>query len=198
MTDTTPDHDPRSAPASGQPSEDGCAAFYRVNGYSPDESVGYLMRRIIASLGQEVDRELEPAGLTNAQWVPLLKLHMGAASTVAELARECQLDAGSMTRMLDRLEAKTLVRRVRSSRDRRVVNLELTDEGRQVAQGIPSVLCRVQNAHLDGFSVEEWQQLKTLLRRMLANTRSGRYQAAGPTPPAAPSASAASDTPASS
>ena len=69
--------------------------FYQAEGYTPDDSVGYLMRRIIALLAQGVEREMEPAGLTNAQWVPLLKLYMGCASTAAELARQCELDAGS-------------------------------------------------------------------------------------------------------
>lgn len=145
--------------------------FYRPDGYRPDDSVGYLMRRIISAVGQEVDHELEPSGLTNAQWVPLLKLHMGTASSVAEVARECQLDAGSMTRLLDRLEAKGLVRRLRTSKDRRVVNLELTDEGREAAKQIPQVLCRVQNAHLQGFSSDEWDTLKILLRRILDNAQ---------------------------
>jgi DNA-binding MarR family transcriptional regulator len=116
-----------------------------------------------------VDVALEPSGLTHAQWIPLFKLYMGQASTVAELARESELDAGAMTRLLDRLEAKGLVSRVRSSSDRRVVNLELTPEGREAAKQIPEVLCKVQNAFLQGFSVEEWQQLKDLLRRVLAN-----------------------------
>ncbi|MGH8846546.1 MAG: MarR family winged helix-turn-helix transcriptional regulator [Polaromonas sp.] len=141
--------------------------FYRAEGYKPDDSIGYLMRRIIAMLAQGVERELEPTGLTNAQWVPLLKLYMGSASTAAELARLCELDAGSMTRLLDRLEAKQLCRRVRSSDDRRVVNLELTEAGRVAAKEIPAILSRVQNAHLAGFSVEEWQTLKGYLRRIL-------------------------------
>lgn len=140
--------------------------FYRAEGYDPEESVGYLMRRIISLVSQGIERELEPAGLTNAQWLPLLKLHMGHASTVAELARECDLDAGSMTRLLDRLEGKELCRRVRSSSDRRVVNLELTDAGRAAAKEIPKILCRVQNTHLAGFSHEEWQVLKGFLRRI--------------------------------
>lgn len=141
--------------------------FYRAEDYKPDDSVGYLMRRIIAVMGQGVERELEPAGLTNAQWIPLLKLYMGNASTVAELARVCELDAGSMTRLLDRLEAKQLCRRVRSCDDRRVVNLELTEAGRAAARGIPEILCRIQNEHLAGFSHEEWQSLKGYLRRIL-------------------------------
>ncbi|MES2511837.1 MAG: MarR family transcriptional regulator [Pseudomonadota bacterium] len=160
------------APQSGRnPLIDGLTCpmveFYRAQGYNPDESVAYLMRRIISVASQQIERELEPTGLTNAQWVPLLKLYMGTASTVAELARSCELDAGSMTRLLDRLEAKQLCRRVRSSDDRRVVNLELTEAGRVAAKGIPDILCRVQNAHLSGFSAEEWQVLKGFLRRIL-------------------------------
>ena len=144
-------------------------SFYRPDNYRPEESVGYLMRRILNSASQEVERELEPTGLTNAQWVPLLKLYMGSASTVAELARECRLDAGGMTRLLDRLETKGLLRRVRSSDDRRVVNLELTEPGRAAAKRIPAVLCGVQNAHMRGFTVEEWKLLRTLLGRILDN-----------------------------
>ncbi|CAM3493384.1 MarR family transcriptional regulator [Polaromonas hydrogenivorans] len=143
------------------------ADFYRAEGYTPDDSVGYMMRRIISLLAQGIERELEPSGLTNAQWVPLLKLHMGCASTAAELARQCELDAGSMTRLLDRLEGKQLCQRTRSSDDRRVVNLELTDAGREAAKEIPGILCGMQNALLAGFSVEEWTTLKSYLRRML-------------------------------
>lgn len=145
--------------------------FYRAADYAPEESVGYLMRRVLALVAQEVERQLETSDLTNAQWVPLFKLSMGQASTVAELARQCHLDAGAMTRLLDRLEAKGLCRRVRSVADRRVVNIELTDAGRIAAADIPVVLSRVQNAHLAGFSVQEFETLKGFLHRILGNAR---------------------------
>lgn len=150
------------------------ADFYNAQDYQPGESVGFMMRRIVNHISREVDRELEPLGLTNAQWVPLLKLHLGCGSTVAELARESDLDAGSMTRLLDRLEAKALCRRVRSVDDRRVVHIELTPAGAAAAEQIPAVLSRVQNAHLAGFSVEEWHTLKGLLRRVLTTTQTLR------------------------
>ena len=146
--------------------------FYQEDGYTPDDSIGYLMRRIISLLAQGVERELDSTGLTNAQWVPVLKLYMGCASTAAELARQCDLDAGSMTRLLDRLEAKQFCRRIRSSDDRRVVNLELTETGHAAAKDIPGILCGVQNALLAGFSAEEWQTLKSYLRRMLDTAQS--------------------------
>lgn len=146
--------------------------FYRAENYQAQESLGYLMRRTVSQMGQEIERRMEPMGLTNAQWVPLLKLHLGHASKAAELARACELDAGAMTRLLDRLEAKGLCRRVRSSEDRRIVNLELTEEGHEAAQAIPAVLSEVQNACLAGFTAEEWQTLKRLMRRVLDNALS--------------------------
>lgn len=174
--------------AASQPVPPITPAFYCPDNYQPNESVGYLMRRVVATVTQCVERELEPSGLTNAQWVPLVKLHMGLASTAAELARECDLDAGSITRLLDRLEAKALVRRIRSVDDRRVVNLALTDAGRAAAQDIPQVLCGIQNQLLVGFSADEWQTLKGYLRRMLdtAQRIHGPADAAPSAPPAAP------------
>ena len=61
---------------------------------------------------------------------PLFLILQGRATTLAELSRELQIDAGALTRTLDRLEAKGLCRRERSTEDRRVVNLALTDESR--------------------------------------------------------------------
>jgi DNA-binding MarR family transcriptional regulator len=143
--------------------------FYVPADYRPEESVAYLMRRLIGNFASEVAHELDPRGLTNAQWVPLYKLHLGHGTTAAELARNCELDAGAMTRTLDRLEAKNLIKRVRSSEDRRVVDLELTDEGRLAADQIPEALCRVLNAHLRGFGRDEVELLKSMLLRMLDN-----------------------------
>ncbi|MDB5911391.1 MAG: transcriptional regulator, MarR family, partial [Ramlibacter sp.] len=66
---------------------DSPAVFYTPESYRPDESAAYLMRRILTLIAGEVDEALEPRGLTSAQWVPLLKLHTGDTTTVAELAR---------------------------------------------------------------------------------------------------------------
>jgi len=146
------------------------ADFYRPNAYQANDSVGYLMRRVVTNVSQDIGRRLEPHGLTHAQWAPLFKLHNCQVSTVAELARTLEMDPGAMTRLLDRLEAKGLCKRLRSEVDRRVVNLELTPDGEAVARKIPAALCDSMNAHLAGFSEAEWQQLKGYLQRILANS----------------------------
>lgn len=145
--------------------------FYRPETYRPEDTVAYRMRRITLALAAQVEHALEPCGLTNAQWIPLYKLRYAGVTTAAELARECLLDAGSMTRMLDRLEAKGFVGRTRSQDDRRVVKLELTAQGRATAEIIPAVLCQVQNACLRGFERAELDVLAGLLDRMLCNAQ---------------------------
>lgn len=145
--------------------------YYTVENFRPENSVGYLMRRIVGVVSQEVERDMEPLGLTDAQWKPLLRLYLREAGTVAELARCCEMDAGSMTRLLDRVEAKGLLRRVRSSEDRRVVNIELTTEGLAAAAQIPVILSRVQNNALRGFSETEWRSLQDFLQRLFTNVQ---------------------------
>lgn len=145
--------------------------FFTVDNFRPENSMGYAMRRIMGFGGQAIERAMEPLGLTDAQWKPLLRLYMGQAGTVAESARLCEMDAGSMTRLLDRIEAKGLLRRVRSSADRRVVNLELTAEGQAAAAQIPGILAHAQNVALRGFSEAEWQTLQGFLGRILHNVQ---------------------------
>ncbi len=158
MSSTKAQYTPRSAPA---------ADFYKAAGYCAEESVGYLMKRVMLSIVAQADKRLGEHGLTSAQWGPLLRLRSSGGSTVAELARWLQVDAGAMTRLLDRLEKKGLCKRVRSTEDRRVVHVELTPDGEAAITEVPAVLADVMNAHLAGFSKTEWQALKTYLKRML-------------------------------
>lgn len=131
--------------------------------------MGYLMKRITMSMGAQADRRLGVHGLTNTQWGPLMRLKMAGDSTVADLARWLQVDAGAMTRLLDRLEKKGLCHRTRSTEDRRVVWVGITEQGEAAIAQVPAVLSEIMNAHLAGFSESEWRLLCQLLRRMLDN-----------------------------
>ena len=143
--------------------------FYTPESLRPDNSLGRLMKRVMQSLLLQVDRRLAVHDLTHAQWLPLYRIARGECDTMAALARDQALDPGAMTRAIDRLEAKSLLRRVRSLQDRRVVKLELTEAGREASQHVPPVLAEVLNAHLAGFSEAEWRQLLGLLERMAVN-----------------------------
>ena len=172
------------------------AAFYAPGQYSPQQSVGYLMRKVLGSILSQADARLAMHDVTYVQYLPLYKLlHCEPANaTVAALARDLEVDAGAITRAIDRLEAKGLVRRERSTADRRVVHLTLTPGGHAVAEQVPGVLAEVLNGHLRGFSHAEWQQMLLLLQRMLANGEALRPGAAAEPPaPTQPQASPVPD-----
>ena len=137
--------------------------------YDVGESVGHQLVGLVQMMRREVEARMARHGLTDAQWRPLWMIKTGRAATANELAREACIDAGAITRMLDRLEAKGLVERVRSETDRRVVHVRLTEAGELATANIPHVLASVNNDFLHGFSEREWRQLRKLVERMTAN-----------------------------
>lgn len=157
------------------PSQPG-PGFYSPNQLQPENSVGYLMRKVMTSIRTQADAQLALHDLTYAQWLPLFKISRCDTTTVASLARDLETDPASMTRALDRMEAKGLVVRQRSTTDRRVVQLALTPEGTKVAAQVPPVLADVLNGHLSDFTHDEWQLLLSMLRRMLTNGEALRQQ----------------------
>lgn len=137
--------------------------------YDVTDSVGHHIVNLVGLMRREVEARMVEHGLTDAQWKPLMMLQTGRATTAFELAREMAVDAGAVTRVVDRLEAKGLVERVRSETDRRVVHLRLTPTGRDAAAKVPHVLAAVNNDFLRGFSEADWTQLRKLIGRMTSN-----------------------------
>jgi DNA-binding MarR family transcriptional regulator len=166
--------------------------FYEAGQLPPEQSVGYLLNKVLSSILSQADGRLAAYKLTYAQWVPLFKLFKEDGCTPIAMARDLSVDPAALTRALTRLETKGLLRRERSTQDRRVVHLWLTDEGRAVAEHVPGVLADVLNAHLTGFSHEEWLLLLRLLQRMMAN---GEALKAAKAPMADPSDSSTSNAP---
>jgi len=136
-----------------------------------DEVVGYLLARAKSSISNLVSqRTMKELGITSTQGSILFMIGSGRCQLAAELARHFGIDASAVTRLVDRLEKRKLLRRVRSSEDRRAVLLELTAEGYEMAAHIPGMFCDVVDRALSGFTPEEVGFLKSMLKRILANT----------------------------
>jgi|SRR5437667_8178320 len=145
-------------------------AIYEAKTFELRHCIGHLIKEVRAVMMVAMEKELEPLDIMPAQFVILTRLAEGDADTVSVLCKDVSYDPGAMTRMIDRLEAKGFIRRLRSSEDRRAVKLELTAEGRKVYPELKARAVAVQNALLRGFTKTEAQQLEAFLRRMLANT----------------------------
>jgi len=110
-------------------------------------------------------RFLEPMGLTHPQYLVMLALWQHGPVSVKDLSRLLQLDPGTLSPLLKRLEAGGLVRRDRDPRDERALAIALTDRGRDLrarAEAIPAGIVE----HL-GMPVGELQALHTALTQVI-------------------------------
>jgi DNA-binding MarR family transcriptional regulator len=87
------------------------------------------LRPVLLRIGHELRRETE-LGVTSHQATLLWLVKTRPGLSLRELARAQGISAPSLSAAIDRLEALGLIRRVRSTDDRRRVGLELTTEGR--------------------------------------------------------------------
>ncbi len=137
--------------------------------------IGPLAGRVRTALWAAVDEALAhdtttaPFGISTAQFVILNTLHHGGGESACELCRLMDYDPGAMSRMIDRLEAKGLIRRVRRDGERRLITLQITDEGEAVLPSMRTCVVAVLNRCLRGISRSEVAQAESVLQRMLAN-----------------------------
>lgn len=145
------------------------AEIYDLKSFDPSGHIGFLIGHVRAALLGALETELAPLDISAAQYIVIASLANGTATTASELCKGISYDPGAMTRMLDRLEAKGLLRRVRSGADRRTVNLELTADGKAALPKMRGGAMAVLNRFLKGFTRKEARELEILLQRMLAN-----------------------------
>lgn len=142
-----------------------------VRNYKFDESIGYLLMRVKSiMLNMITQQSMAELGITSTQGRMLFMISSGRCEFAAELARECGIDASSVTRLADRLEKLGLLTKIRSSEDRREVKLTLTDKGHSTASRMSPIFSGVLESLLSGFTMEEVESLKSMLRRVLANS----------------------------
>lgn len=157
--------------------------IYDSTNYQPRKSIGSLLGRVrvamMAALDEELaaDRRLAPLELSAAQFSVIACLAGEERKSASDLCRGISYDAGAMTRMLDRLEGKGLIRRNRSPEDRRLVHLELTEAGRTAYARMRELALAVANRFLRGFTKAEARQLESLLARMLENAEAPAVRA---------------------
>jgi DNA-binding MarR family transcriptional regulator len=112
---------------------------------------------------------LEPMGLTHPQYLVMLALWQRAPLSVKELSGLLQLDPGTLSPLLKRLEAAGLISRQRARDDERVLAVTLTPAGQELrrqAELIPgAVFDRL------GMPMDELLQLHTALTRVITVTQ---------------------------
>ncbi|NUP82274.1 MAG: MarR family transcriptional regulator [Nonomuraea sp.] len=114
---------------------------------------------------------LQPFGLTHPQYLAMLALWQYEPLSVKELGELLQLDPGTLSPLLKRLQALGYINRERDSKDERALRVTLTPSGRALraeAEKIPpAIVSRL------GMSLDELQDLHASLTRVIAAARGG-------------------------
>lgn len=133
-------------------------------------TLGLLFRQVRDAMWAQMERELAQAGheLTFSQYVALKELANGPAG-VTELARVAQLHPGAMTRLLDRLEERGIVRRVADPTDRRAWRIHMTDAGELLWADVSDCGQRVREQAMRGMDADDRERLTSLLTQVRDN-----------------------------
>lgn len=124
----------------------------------------YAASRAVTALYRPL---LDSLGLTYPQYLVLLALWEHDSVSVKDLGAALQLDYGTLTPLLKRLESHGLLRRERRVDDERSVLITLTEEGaalRERARGVPGLIGESM-----GLEREEFARLRASLRRLTTN-----------------------------
>lgn len=119
--------------------------------------------QVIKEKSKMVEAETQ---LTGSQLWALKILFESAPVKVSELAARMYLHPATMVGLLDRLESKGLVKRVRSEKDRRVVHIELTPRGVAIVESSPEVVQRLLVNGLEQLSDQNLKKTSDGLRHI--------------------------------
>lgn len=118
------------------------------------------LRKVIRAIDLHSKQLNKTSGLTSPQLLILLEIDKKLAINSSEIAKNVNLSAATVTSILDRLEIKNLISRVRDSQDKRKVSLYLTENGKAILLNAPQAL---QENFINSFSnLAKWEQSQLL------------------------------------
>jgi DNA-binding MarR family transcriptional regulator len=156
--------------------------FYTVDNLEAPSSIGFLVKRCGGLMSQLAERRFATEQISFTQWMVIATLGRYERLTATALSEETCHDMGALTRVVDDLEEEGLVRRERTERDRRVVEIALTPQGRRYLQSGKRLVVELLNFLVGPFSREELETLIALLQRMMARLQEAQLTTS-PTPP---------------
>src|SRR5262249_51568942 len=140
-----------------------------LNGSMRDASFIFWIGRIRKALRGEFEARAAELDITASQLQVLHRLWEGDGILTSTLTRDICSDGGTITGVLDRLEAKGLIRRARCVGDPRAVQGVLTPAGRALEAPLMQILTALNEQALEGFEAGERAQLLAALKRIGAN-----------------------------
>jgi DNA-binding MarR family transcriptional regulator len=136
------------------------------------------LRQIIRAVDLHSRRLLRQHQITGPQLICLLTIDEYEPVTANAIAGHIHLSPSTVIGILDRLETKGLIRRERDRKDRRLVHITLTEQGKSLACNAPSPLQDALVAAMDKLSETELTVITESLERIAGLMQMGHADAA--------------------
>jgi MarR family transcriptional regulator for hemolysin len=134
--------------------------------------IGLRLAKTARVVTQAFERAMAEAGGSASAWQVLVLVRSEQWGTQARMAEAMGITGATLTHHLNALEAQGLVRRWRDEGNRRVQQVELTDEGVALFDRLREVAMRHDERLRSNLSDEETEQLAELLEKLLAGLES--------------------------
>lgn len=128
---------------------------------------GFLLTQSGRIIVEAIAETLKPMGLATMEFGLMRILSVYGPINQQSLAAKYNLDRTRVTQLVDSMEAKGLVTRQKDLRDRRSNLIHLTPAGKRLFTRAVKQVTRCQNEFLEPLSEDEWEQLKSLLVKLL-------------------------------
>lgn len=125
------------------------------------------IRRLVRAVYLDSQRLSKQFGLTGPQSVVLRNLVKGGSMSSADLSRRSYVTPANITGIIDRLEKKGLVERVKKEGDRRVALITLTEAGVELGQSVPDPIEKKIISNLGDLELKQVQILAMAINQIL-------------------------------
>jgi DNA-binding MarR family transcriptional regulator len=134
---------------------------------SDEETLSHWVKLAFHTMRREMEASLRKSGMTVTQWRALGVILHEPGAMHSDLMRQLEIEAPSVTSLVDGMERKGWVKRTRSTSDARVKQLSLTPRGRKLIEDAHEAM-EIINARMAAtLSTGEQSTLKRLLRTMI-------------------------------
>lgn len=135
----------------------------------PERGMGRLLRQCYRAFAYGLQKQLAPYKITASQWLHLRALWEEDGLSQGEISRRLGIEKASSTSVLDSLERRRLIHRLRNKSDRRKTNVFLTPAGRALKAALLPCAVAMTTQARRGLSPEEVMTFLYVLETMIKN-----------------------------
>ena len=139
------------------------------------DDLSRCVSELVNAVARGIERKLQPWGFSALEFTILRLCYQAGSTTVTSLAAAIPVDSGRISRVVNNLYNKGLIKRERMVSDRRVVQLQLSDDGLTTVPLLLQLIEDYNNMLIAGISLKEMTQFISTSHKIVANH--AHYQA---------------------